>query len=90
MEIWLGQMSVFGLPATRNERESTMRFITRNRVVLAALAIALVLGSGWLLAGGTAPLPAAQTSESSETPLPDFQPTEKLPADSAVAFPTDI
>ena len=30
------------------------------------------------------------SSETTEEPLPDFQPTERLPADSAVAFPTDI
>jgi hypothetical protein len=67
-----------------------MRVFTGNRIVLAALAIALVLGSGWLLADGAAPVPGAQGAETSETPLPEFQPSEKLPADSAVAFPTDI
>ena len=55
-------------------------------VALLALAAALLFGSG-LLTAGAAP---AQTAPGQETPLPDFQPSEELPADAAVAFPTDI
>ena len=66
-----------------------MRNLRTNRFMLAALTIALVLATGWLLAENAAPEPP-QSSETSESPLPEFQPTEKLPADSAVAFPTDI
>jgi len=54
--------------------------------------IAAVLAAGWLMAQPAASPqenPGA-TAPSSEEPLPDFQPTERLPADSAVAFPTDI
>ena len=60
--------------------------------ILAILIFAAALTVGWLTAdagaspqesaGGSAPAP--------EEPLPDFQPSERLPADSAVAFPTDI
>ena len=66
-----------------------MRGSTKNLILLAALALALILGSTWLVAGGgtsTAPKP----TEAGGSTLPDFQPREKLPADSAVAFPTDI
>ena len=71
-----------------------MKPITRNLLV-AALAILLftaVVTAGRLRAHTGAPpqetaeVPASATQE----PLPDFQPTERLPADSAVAFPTDI
>ncbi len=65
----------------------------RPRVAVTVLAIALVAAASWLLAGPEPeatqePAPAAVASEGS--PLPDFEPSEKLPADSAVAFPTDI
>jgi hypothetical protein len=60
--------------------------------ILAVLVFAAALTAGWLTAG--APAPPQETSEApastSEEPLPDFQPSERLPADSAVAFPTDI
>jgi hypothetical protein len=64
-----------------------------------ALAAALLFSSG-LLTAGAAPPPApaiapspsgpAQTATGPVTPLPDFRPSEELPADAAVAFPTDI
>ena len=62
------------------------------------LALALVAAASWLVAGpGSSSAPSADPQEtgrqsggSAATPLPDFQPTEKLPAGSAVAFPTDI
>ncbi len=66
---------------------------------LLALAAALLFSSGLLTAGpapppaaATAPGPpaAAQTAPGAVTPLPDFRPSEELPADAAVAFPTDI
>jgi hypothetical protein len=56
------------------------------------LAFAAALAAGWLTAD--APAPPQETTgapgSTSEEPLPDFQPSERLPADSAVAFPTDI
>jgi hypothetical protein len=59
------------------------------------LAAAIVLGAGWLLAGAetqeaaTAP-ESGSPAAASTTPLPEFEPSERLPAGSAVAFPTDI
>ena len=72
--------------------------LTRPRTAAFVLALAVVTVASWLVAGpgaSSAPSAAIQetgqpTSESEPTPLPDFQPTEKLPAGSAVAFPTDI
>ena len=60
--------------------------------VLAALILAAAMTAGWLTADAGAP--PQETAEAPETtteePLADFQPSERLPADSAVAFPTDI
>ncbi len=67
-----------------------MRHLTIQRIILAALALVLLLGTTWLVAEGGSSSAASQASETSKTALPDFQPREKLPADSAVAFPTDI
>ena len=60
--------------------------------ILAILVFAAALTAGWLTAdAGAPPQETAEAPESTtEEPLPDFQPTERLPADSAVAFPTDI
>jgi hypothetical protein len=60
--------------------------------ILAVLVFAAALTAGWLTAdAGAPPQETAEAPESTtEEPLPDFQPTERLPADSAVAFPTDI
>ena len=71
-----------------------MKPITRNLFItgLAILIFMAVVTAGRLradtgaLAQETAEAPPSATQE----PLPDFQPTERLPADSAVAFPTDI
>jgi hypothetical protein len=59
---------------------------------LAVLVFAAVLTAGWLTAdaGGPPQEIAAPPESTTEEPLPDFQPSERLPADSAVAFPTDI
>lgn len=59
---------------------------------LAVLVFAAALTTGWLMADAGAPPQetAEQPESTSEEPLPDFQPSERLPADSAVAFPTDI
>ena len=66
---------------------------------VALLAVILALGASWLLAGADAPAQETETIPESEggaavgsaaTPLPEFLPSEKLPAGSAVAFPTDI
>jgi len=58
---------------------------------LAVLVFAAVLTAGWLTADAGGPQETAAPPESTtEEPLPDFQPSERLPADSAVAFPTDI
>jgi hypothetical protein len=71
-----------------------MQAIKRPIIVItfAILVFAAVLTAGWLTADAGAP--AQETAEapeaSSQEPLPDFQPSERLPADSAVAFPTDI
>ena len=63
-------------------------FITGFLVLVSAVALA----AGWLTAD--APAPPQETTGAPEStsgePLPDFQPSERLPADSAVAFPTDI
>ena len=64
--------------------------------ILAVLVFAAALTAGWLTADAGAPpqetaeAPESTTGSTTEEPLPDFQPTERLPADSAVAFPTDI
>lgn len=59
--------------------------------VLAVLVFVIALTSGWLTANaGAPPQETTESEETKEEPLPDFQPTERLPADSAVAFPTDI
>ena len=71
-----------------------MKPITRILLItgLLILVFAAALTAGWLMADtGSSPqettgAPALTTEE----PLPEFQPTERLPADSAVAFPTDI
>ena len=66
---------------------------------VALLAAVLALGAGWLLAGAdtraqepeTVPeSEAGAAASSASTPLPEFLPSERLPAGSAVAFPTDI
>ena len=68
-------------------------------LLLAVCAVAALLASGGPASDAGASTQEAEeapqsTSEESrpttEEPLPDFQPTERLPADSAVAFPTDI
>ena len=68
---------------------------TKRAILVTAVALLVygaTLTAGWLTAG-SAP-PPQETAETPETtqeePLPEFQPTERLPADSAVAFPTDI
>jgi hypothetical protein len=71
-----------------------MKLIKRNLLVavLATLVVAAALTAGWLTAdAGAPPQATAEAPESTtEEPLPDFQPTERLPAGSAAAFPTDI
>ncbi len=61
-------------------------------VILAVLVLVVALTTGWPTADASSP--PQESAEGPETtteePLPDFQPTERLPADSAVAFPTDI
>lgn len=71
-----------------------MKPIKRAVLVTAVALIAVIaaLTSGLLTAEpGAPPQQATETPQAnSEEPLPEFQPTERLPADSAVAFPTDI
>ena len=70
-----------------------MRPISRTIVtgILAALIFVVALATGWLTADAGPPQQSAESPQSSsQDPLPEFQPTERLPADSAVAFPTDI
>jgi len=71
-----------------------MKPIKRSLItaILAVVIFTAALTVGWLTADAGAP--PQETAEApkatTEEPLPDFQPTERLPADSAVAFPTDI
>ena len=77
-----------------------MSHTTRPKAItaVALLAAVIALGASWLLAGGgtpaqesaTVPETGAQAAGSAATPLPEFLPSERLPAGSAVAFPTDI
>jgi hypothetical protein len=84
-----------------NELEQKMKPHLRPAITAAllALAAALLFSSGLLTAGASPPpAPAsvngpsgpAQAAPGPVTPLPDFRPSEELPADAAVAFPTDI
>ena len=59
---------------------------------VALLVTGATLTADWLTAGSSPPpQESGETPETTnEEPLPEFQPTERLPADSAVAFPTDI
>ena len=71
-----------------------MKPIKRSLItaVLAVVIFTAALTVGWLTAdAGAPPQESAEAPEATtEEPLPNFQPTERLPADSAVAFPTDI
>jgi hypothetical protein len=60
--------------------------------ILAVFVFVVAVTAGWLTAdAGAPPQETAEGPEATtEEPLADFQPTERLPADSAVAFPTDI
>ena len=59
--------------------------------ILAVLVFIVALTTGWLTAdAGPQQEPPEAPASTAEEPLPEFQPTERLPADSAVAFPTDI
>ena len=58
-------------------------------VAIAALLIVAALAAGRLIAGAQ-PQETVASPAAGQQPLPDFQPSERLPADSAVAFPTDI
>jgi hypothetical protein len=64
-----------------------MQRLIRNGVliiVLAAAALIVLRAEN----SGAGPVPPPQ--EGGESSLPEFQPSEELPADAAVAFPTDI
>lgn len=66
---------------------------TTRTILTAILAIGVfvvALTTGWLAADAGPPQQQSAEAPATEEPLPDFQPTERLPADSAVAFPTDI
>ena len=70
-----------------------MKPIPRTMLVgiLAVLVFVVALTAGWLTADAGPPQqPSESSASTSEEELPEFQPTERLPADSAVAFPTDI
>ena len=70
-----------------------MKPIHRFLIMLGMLlVVAALLGDGGPTpeAGAAAQESAEARPSTSEEPLPDFQPSERLPADSAVAFPTDI
>jgi hypothetical protein len=71
-----------------------MKPIKRSLItaILAVVIFTAALTVGWLTAdAGAPPQETAEAPEATtDEPLPEFQPTERLPADSAVAFPTDI
>lgn len=77
-----------------------MKKSTRGRtlIVIAVAVTSLALAASWLVAGAVGPAPeptlvpesTPPAAVSGETPLPDFLPSEQLPAGSSVAFPTDI
>jgi hypothetical protein len=77
-----------------------MKQISRRHTLtaIAVTATVLALAASWLIAGAAGSAnepsrvqePVAAAPETAQTPLPDFLPSEKLPAGSAVAFPTDI
>ena len=63
------------------------------RAVLIAAAMAAVAALAALddrPTSDAAPQQVEAQGSSGEQALPDFKPSEQLPADSAVAFPTDI
>ena len=65
------------------------------RVILIVVAVAAVAAlatlDDWPTSDASAAPPRAEAQATSDQQsLPDFKPTEQLPADSAVAFPTDI
>jgi hypothetical protein len=60
-----------------------------RRVVPALCAIVLALGAlAWVVAGPW--ISPAVADEAPEEGLEEFVPSEKVPADTAVAFPVDI
>jgi hypothetical protein len=75
-----------------------MKLIKRPHTMtaIAVAATALAFAASWLIAGAAGPEPPlvpeahAPAPETAETPLAEFLPSEKLPAGSSVAFPTDI
>jgi hypothetical protein len=71
-----------------------MKPITRVlfAAVLGAVLAAAAFTTGLIAtdAGASAQEHTGSSEETTEESLPDFKPTERLPADSAVAFPTDI
>jgi hypothetical protein len=71
-----------------------MKPIPRGRFIIVAsgVLLAAAFATGWMNGdvGASAQQDTGETKVKTEEPLPDFKPTERLPADSAVAFPTDI
>jgi hypothetical protein len=71
-----------------------MKPIGRGRliIVVGGVLLAMAFAAFWLTteAGASAQQDTETPETKTEEPLPDFEPTERLPADSAVAFPTDI
>ncbi len=70
-----------------------MKPINRFLIMLGlVLVVTALLGTdGPTPDAGASPQEASEAEQSTtEEPLPEFQPSERLPADSAVAFPTDI
>jgi hypothetical protein len=66
-----------------------MQRIIRNGVLIVVLAAAALIV---LRAkdSGAGPVPPPPQQEGGVSELPEFRPSEELPADAAVAFPTDI
>jgi hypothetical protein len=66
-----------------------MQRLIRNGVLIVVLAAAaLIVLRAENSGAGPVPPPPQQQEGASE--LPEFRPSEELPADAAVAFPTDI
>jgi len=70
------------------EPHGALEHSMKNRIVLLVfllmVGVAVSIGVGALVEG------AAASSDSTDTRLEEFIPTEKVPADHAISFPVDI
>jgi hypothetical protein len=72
----------------RSDQEDEMQIRIRPTTAAVVLVLlgAFAIGARWLAAG----FEAQQAAPAEVTPLADFEPSERLSTDAAVAFPTDI